>query len=695
MAVVESPLTRRVARTRLAREIRGSDIAGRAERLLRHRYMMEMTSRELVWQGHTLRRGALGSDSLAEGATQHRAPEGGIRPFVILCHARTGSNLVQTELNRRFPEIHCFGEEYGPRLRGPHETTEEVTARVFTATDGSMIVGCRLFYRHVTPAELQEILTMPGLRVVHLRRRNALRRYVSLQIAMNNDIWARGRRQASPAIEDRAVAIDVDDFIESSLREVGRQRRAQRVVAEAGVAVLDVWYEDVSEHLDAEVRRIAMFLGVAKATRGGEPVLQRQNPEPLRLLVRNYAEVRSRLSHTSMRVFLDPEDAGGRRWKARRRRKSQTCWPTEQQELLLHAALLPTDQAGDAFVEWRNVSDPFELDEGSRRLFPLVHRNLRRAGVTTSLDDVMWSAWVEASGRNQMLFRVLQQVLAALDDDGVPTLVLKGAALTLLHYRDRGARPMADVDVMVPREFVARAIEVLRADNWAVERPWRDRPVDQLVRMKHAVSLLRGDDTLDLHWHALALSIGTNLEAELWDASVDMDVEGQRTRALGPADQLLHAFVHGLRYNPVPPLRWIADAHVVISSSRGSLEWDQLLERADRYRLAAWVSAALGYLDAQFPTLVPPLVVAAARSLPVTRQERRAFEHFTQGSFWIVDTWRRYRWREDTRGLLLAAPGFAEELRVLYDLDSVWRLPERGVRGIQQRWGSDRNRDAR
>jgi LPS sulfotransferase NodH len=699
VAAVESPLLRRVSRTNVGREVRANRVIDRAVRALKDKHKSEAVSRDLFALYLGAHRGAGSTASIPRGTTQHTASAANVTRFVILGEGRSGSSLLRTELDRRWSEIRCLGEPYDPtvRLRSkrPGESTEEITARVFAATESRPIVGCKLFFFHVSRAELSSILALPGMKVVRLRRRNVLRQYVSLQIAFNSGIWARNRRHASPAVDERAVTVDIERFIRYVYNLLENQRAAERALADAGVDALDVWYEDLSEHLDVELRRIATFLGAGKPAHEAEPVLARQNPEPLRLLVRNYAEVRSRLSHTSMRVFLDPEDGSSRAGSSGWRRESQTCWPTEQQELLLRAALLPPDQACDAFVEWRNVTDPYHLDEGSRRLFPLVHRNLRRAGVTTSLDPMMWSAWVEASGRNQMLFRVLEQVLAALDDVGVPTLVLKGAALTALHYRDRGARPMADLDVMVPREFVARAIEVLRAENWAVERPWHDRPVDQLMRMKHAVSLLRGDDTLDLHWHALALSIGTGLEAELWDASVAMDVEGQRTRALGPADQLLHAFVHGLRYNPVPPFRWIADAHVVITSSRGSLAWDQLLRRADRYRLAAWVSAAVGYLDRLFPSLVPPPVIAAARSMPITRQERRAFEHFTHGSFWILDTWRRYRWREDNRGLLLAAPGFAEELRVLYDLDSVWRLPERGVRGIQQRWSRDRNRDAR
>lgn len=692
LTVVESRFARRLRRTKIGRELRATAPVDRALRALRDQYAKVTSLHDIVARsGATEQPRARETLRRVVGPTRTRPRAVAVTPFVILCQARTGSNLMQSELGRRWPEVRCLGEEYGPQLRPAHpgETTEDITARVFAATAEKPVVGCRLFYEHVTLEEFADILAVPGMKVVHLRRRNILRRHVSLQIALNNQVWARARRHAAPAIDERAVTIDVDRFIDDSIRGADRQARRIRVLKDAGVEVLDVWYEELTEHLDSELRRIAAFLGLGEPVSESQPFLVRQNPEPLRLLVRNYDELRRRLSRTSMRVFLDPEDAGPRRWIARPRH-SRTCWPTEEQELLLGAALLPPDEAVDAFVQWRNVSNPYDIDDGSRRLYPMVHRNLRRAGVHTSLDDFMWDAYVQASGRNQKLLRTLEQVLGQLHEGDVPTLVLKGAALTLLHYRDRGARPMHDLDVMVPRELVGRALDVLRADGWDDMRTDSTRPIEEL-RLRHAVTLVRGDDELDVHWHALVACIDSDLDAEFWRASVEMEVGDRCTRALAPADQLLHAFAHGLRYNKLPPLRWIADAHVVITSSGSALDWDRLVQLADRYRLAACTSAALGYLDRLSPSLVPQESLAAAQALPVTRRERWEFEHSLRHDHWFLEYWHRYRRSEPERTAVGAVAGFAEELRVLYEVDHVWQLPPRALGGIHRRWRADPN----
>ena len=93
-----------------------------------------------------------------------------------------------------------------------------------------------------------------------------------------------------------------------------------------------------------------------------------------------------------------------------------------------------------------------------RRLLPLVCRNLERAGI--ALPTRLKTAYATALGANTRLLQLAEDVLGRLAHAGIPTLVLKGTALLLLHYRDHGVRPMSDLDVLVPP---ARAREAFAA----------------------------------------------------------------------------------------------------------------------------------------------------------------------------------------------------------------------------------------
>src|SRR2546422_8135768 len=124
------------------------------------------------------------------------------------------------------------------------------------------------------------------------------------------------------------------------------------------------------------------------------------------------------------------------------------CWPTWQQELLLRAALLQGKNSIEAWEKWKSSTDINQLDLGSHRLLPQLYRNLHVQGVKDRLLEKFKGIYRRTWCDNQLLFHEVSALLRSLGDAGIETIVLKGAALALLHYRDCGLRPMNDFDVM-------------------------------------------------------------------------------------------------------------------------------------------------------------------------------------------------------------------------------------------------------
>ena len=66
---------------------------------------------------------------------------------------------------------------------------------------------------------------------------------------------------------------------------------------------------------------------------------------------------------------------------ARAAQLSWNVWPTATQTMLLSAALAEDAiEALEAWARWRDAVDFENLDYGSHRLLPLLHRNLVRHG---------------------------------------------------------------------------------------------------------------------------------------------------------------------------------------------------------------------------------------------------------------------------------------------------------------------------
>ena len=93
----------------------------------------------------------------------------------------------------------------------------------------------------------------------------------------------------------------------------------------------------------------------------------------------------------------------------------------------------------------KNISN-----QGSFRLLPLLYINLQKQGVDDPVMGKLKGIYRQAWSKNQTLFHEMAGVIAHLQDAGIKTMLLKGASLSLLYYKNNGARPMADIDVLVP-----------------------------------------------------------------------------------------------------------------------------------------------------------------------------------------------------------------------------------------------------
>ncbi|HXR30493.1 MAG TPA: nucleotidyltransferase family protein [Solirubrobacterales bacterium] len=361
--------------------------------------------------------------------------------------------------------------------------------------------------------------------------------------------------------------------------------------------------------------------------------------------------------------------------------------PTAEQLLVLHAAL---DEPASALVAWRRWRESVALDDadhGSTRLLPLVYRNLGPDAFDAEAAGRLKSLYRRSWRDNQLLFKRGAEAIGRLEGAGIETLVTKGASLALLSYGDVGARPMDDVDVLVPLTHSRDAIEVLIAAGW---RAGHEDPL-AWTAVHHSLGFAGPHGGhLDLHWFALWQPA---CDRELWRASAPLELAGTITRAPCPADQLLLACVHGAPWSPLPPFRWIADALATIRGAGEELEWERLASEAERRRLSVAAGAALAYLREEFGAPVPSRLLERLDGVRASRHERAAFRAAGQPDGPIRTlrlAWDRYRRLRDLDTGAPRPASFLSFARRFWGLESAWQLPVHAGRTLIRR----RERDA-
>jgi hypothetical protein len=192
-------------------------------------------------------------------------------------------------------------------------------------------------------------------------------------------------------------------------------------------------------------------------------------------------------------------------------------------------------------------------------VIPLLRASLLQSNVTLPKDaqrrlDGLFSA---RAGLSLIYARELARL--QLRQNGIRAIVLKGPALAVQLYRSASLRECRDLDILVAKEDLPRAISVLHASGYRLDRSYEGRP-DTFQTDKHL--LFVHQDTrgrLELHWAISIPSRQLELPFEmLWNNRDEVSVLGTVASVPGRTDLPLILAVHGSSHYWTS-LKWVCD----------------------------------------------------------------------------------------------------------------------------------------
>ena len=222
----------------------------------------------------------------------------------------------------------------------------------------------------------------------------------------------------------------------------------------------------------------------------------------------------------------------------------------------------------------------------------------------------------------------LAEVLRRLGTEGIPVMLLKGAALATTVYGSFLKRPMGDFDVLVRAADAERAWRIMRAEGWRLELEGGD----QFYESHHHLPALldpRGINlVLEIH-RAMLPPTGPFVldEAELWREAKPVKVGGAEGWVPSDCHQLLHLSVHFAWSNMFGGIgRTVRDVATMLAA--GSFDWGRFTSAAMRARAATCAYWTLAITKALSGTAVPRDVLEQLRPAwpePVLRSLERAY----------------------------------------------------------------------
>ena len=248
------------------------------------------------------------------------------------------------------------------------------------------------------------------------------------------------------------------------------------------------------------------------------------------------------------------------------------------------------------------------------QLIELVMRELPPSSVPEVVREGFAREAKEIAILNLELIRELVRVLDLLEAEGIVAMPYKGPVLAQVAYGNLSLRRFADLDVLVNRADVGKAVRVLAADGYRSDAQLSTRQVEALLDNGHDWHLDKaGRYLVEVQWsvanreHMLPRGV-----QQLMDRASSVRLAGRDIPTLDPTDQIVVLAMHG-GIHLFTRLAWVCDMVEAMSHVLGA-DADAALRIAHRARARRMLLFAVAMVDRILDVRPAPDLAAQARA---------------------------------------------------------------------------------
>ncbi|MBX6763116.1 MAG: nucleotidyltransferase family protein [Rubrobacteraceae bacterium] len=258
-----------------------------------------------------------------------------------------------------------------------------------------------------------------------------------------------------------------------------------------------------------------------------------------------------------------------------------------EERLLFSCLRGASDEVGDILEGGGLCWEEFVHAVRGHNVAPLVLKKLEEVGleyvpgdVVRSLQEVRWVSVTNSLYMSGELIR-LHEILRS---EGISAIPYKGPVLAQLAYGGLGMRPFGDLDLLVDREEVPLARDLLLSSGYRIEsevegipqRTWLDRETELVFARSD------GRCVVELHWELTDRCFPLPLDLGAMRGRLQrVTLAGGVVPTLSTEDTLLALCAHGAKHL-WQRLLWVCDVAGLVR--RSAPDWDMLLEAAGEAR---------------------------------------------------------------------------------------------------------------
>lgn len=258
-------------------------------------------------------------------------------------------------------------------------------------------------------------------------------------------------------------------------------------------------------------------------------------------------------------------------------------------------------------LDWAYITDA----AFTRNIAQLLYDNLKNLGnlrlIPPEVMEDLKGAYHANIARNMFLYAELRNMVDAFRNAGVPVLVLKGAALAGIVYRDAGLRHMMDLDLLVRKDDLGTAQRVMTDMQYVAatglqSEQWHREQHFHLPLYRHPEKPV----VVEIHWHVTGSSSGLDI-TKWWERAREVDLMECRVLVFSPEDMLLHLCIHLFNhaYENAFVLRGLCDIAELLRCCGAEMDRELLQHEIQEYGMEKQVHSIL-YLVKRYHELPSP-----------------------------------------------------------------------------------------
>lgn len=287
---------------------------------------------------------------------------------------------------------------------------------------------------------------------------------------------------------------------------------------------------------------------------------------------------------------------------------------TQHPEIELLIKILKRGSVGDQ-SEYENIgpltwSNVIELARQNAVLQAFDSRIKElRIDIPGDLQSQLKNAFIWNVARNLLIGREISELIHCFHQNDIPVILLKGIYLSEFVYANIGLRTMTDIDLLIPKEKVEKAIEVAQTNGFIPDRPYL--PDADGILHYHAPPMAKEGVAIELHWSLTRSSILPGIDTTgLWKRSQTFLWNGVDVQALGLSDLVLHLVIHAAYgHHFFHQLRSLYDLDLVIRKFGNELQWDEIIRICQDWQAEKGSYLAFRLAKELLDTAIPEIVM--------------------------------------------------------------------------------------